>query len=72
MAALGTKGIEQLRHVATNGPGRVQGRMCDSLTAQAITTVWDGLKPENRARLESLDLERAADTCWKLVKIRPA
>ncbi len=72
MKPLGEVGIAQLRRVVEHGPGRVQGRQCDCLTASAILAVYDKLGEVQRAKLLTLSLPSAATICWKLVKIQPA
>lgn len=44
------------------------GVLVDSTSASVYRAVYDGLTPENRAKLEALPLTRAVAVCWKLVK----
>lgn len=68
---LGRAGIDKLRQITKDGPGRVNGRLCDCLTASAIVAVWDKLGETQRAKLESCSLTSAATICFKLVEIVP-
>lgn len=64
---LGSAGIETLRSIAKKGLNKVNETGCDSFTASAIVAVWDKLTPDNRTKLESLPLHKAASVCFRLI-----
>lgn len=45
----------------------VDGVLLDFTSARAIIAVYEKLSAENRAKMETLHVERAADIAWKLV-----
>lgn len=45
----------------------IEGVMLDLTTARAMIAVYEKLKPENRAKMRTLPLPRAARIAWKLV-----
>jgi len=44
----------------------VDGILLDATSANALVQAYDGLNPENRAKLESMSLDRAMSIVWKL------
>lgn len=44
------------------------GVLLDITTANCMLTVHRELSPENQAKLEGLELVKAANICWKLVR----
>lgn len=54
--------------VATGSARKVNGVLLDHFTAQAIVQVGEALSPESRAKLERMDIVRAATIVWKLAK----
>lgn len=60
--------VEAARRVKANSQyEKVDGVLLDLTTANAIVAVADALSPDSRSKLESMDIERAARICWKLV-----
>ena len=45
---------------------KVDGILLDATSANALVQAYDGLNPENRAKLESMSLDRAMSIVWKL------
>ena len=60
--------IARLRKVLVEGYSKVDGRMVDRVTANAIITVYDALSPENKMRYASLPITKMVNIAWKLVR----
>lgn len=62
--------VAAVRKVVTeHSATRIEGLLVDATSAAAYVAVYDGLdKPENKARLAAMDLRKAMEIVWKLVK----
>jgi hypothetical protein len=60
--------IELLREAARGAVRKIDGVVVDATTAAAILTVYDVLKPANRARLAVLRIDRMAAVAWRLLR----
>ena len=49
--------------------GRVEGVLVDTFTASALVAVYEAMNETNRARFDSLPLERLAAFCLSKVSI---
>ena len=64
-----TKTIENIRAIVTESAAKmIDGVFVDMMTAQAISLVYDAIKPELRERYMSLSIERIGQIAWKVVK----
>jgi hypothetical protein len=60
--------IELLREAKRGNFRKIDGVVVDATTAAAILTVYDALKPANRAKLAALPLPQMADMAWRLLR----
>jgi hypothetical protein len=60
--------IELLREVKRGAFRKIDGVVVDATTAAAILTVYDALKPVNRAKLAALRIDRMAAVAWRLLR----
>ncbi len=62
--------IEKLRRIVSQHQAdKVDGRMVDVQTANALVLVHDALSPENQAKFDKVPLPKLVDFAWKNVKI---
>lgn len=60
--------LEAARRVVQNHQHEtVDGMLLDAFTASALVQVYDALKPENKAKFDSMPLEQAASVAMRLI-----
>jgi hypothetical protein len=60
--------IELLREAAQGAFRKIDGVVVDGTTAAAILTVYDACKPDTRAKLAALPLDRMAVAAWRILR----
>ncbi len=61
--------IELLREVVRGQFRKIDGVVVDTTMANTILTVYDALKPANRAKLAALRVDRMAEAAWRLLRL---
>lgn len=60
--------IQQLRGIVNNfSAEEIDGYLVDVQTANAIVTVYDALKEENKEKFINCSIDKMASIAWKLV-----
>jgi len=62
--------IELLRQAKGGAFRKIDGVVVDATTAAAILTVYNALRPDTRARLAALRIDRMAQVAWRLLRPR--
>ncbi|GAB1644352.1 hypothetical protein KRMM14A1259_47750 [Krasilnikovia sp. MM14-A1259] len=62
--------IAVLREVACGHMRKIDGVLVDATTATAILTVYDALKPPEKAKLAAMRIDRMAEVAWRVLRPR--